>query len=235
MKPLVRILLTLCCAVLLAGTADSVILSGINQGTMAELFAAYSRPRGHDEITAADYPAIAGEIVAYLKTGREEDLPEMRGERLFSERENLHLKDVSAIIRGMTAFRNVFLCLLALMCALYLFLRMKRGAARAADFARLSAGCMAAACMAVSAAVLALVVWGLINFEGLFITFHLVFFHNDLWILDTERDLLIQLMPYAFFERYAAKLMISLIPCVGLIMVFPALYLKFVKKKDAVS
>lgn len=51
---------------------------------------------------------------------------------------------------------------------------------------------------------LTLVVWGLADFEGLFVRFHQTFFSNDLWLLNPQTDLLIRLMPTQFFVDWAA-------------------------------
>jgi integral membrane protein (TIGR01906 family) len=41
------------------------------------------------------------------------------------------------------------------------------------------------------------------NFEKWFTLFHLAFFNNDLWILDVEKDRLIQMFPQEFFQDAA--------------------------------
>ena len=56
------------------------------------------------------------------------------------------------------------------------------------------------------AAVLALVVWGTVDFDALFILFHHLSFDNGLWLLNPATDLLIRLMPTSFFVTYAAML-----------------------------
>lgn len=40
----------------------------------------------------------------------------------------------------------------------------------------------------------------MLNFDDWFTVFHLVFFDNDLWLLDVERDRLIQMFPLEFFQ-----------------------------------
>lgn len=54
--------------------------------------------------------------------------------------------------------------------------------------------------------VLVLIVWGLADFDGLFVLFHRLSFDNSLWLLDPRTDLLIRLMPTAFFTHYAVLL-----------------------------
>ena len=41
----------------------------------------------------------------------------------------------------------------------------------------------------------------LIDFDGLFVTFHRIAFTNDGWLLNPRTDLLIRLMPESFFIR----------------------------------
>ncbi len=54
----------------------------------------------------------------------------------------------------------------------------------------------------------ALLVWGLVNFNGLFITFHLLAFTNDGWLLDPRTDLLIRLMPETFFIDLGTRVLV---------------------------
>jgi uncharacterized membrane protein len=44
-------------------------------------------------------------------------------------------------------------------------------------------------------------VWAVVDFEGLFVTFHRVAFPQGGWVLDPRTDLLIRLMPVSFFIR----------------------------------
>ena len=56
------------------------------------------------------------------------------------------------------------------------------------------------------ALVLAVLVWGLCDFGGLFVSFHRLAFTNDLWLLNPAIDLLVRLMPTSLFVRYATVL-----------------------------
>ncbi len=226
MKWYIRIPLTLTCAFLLLGMMDSVVLSGINQPVMAGLFEDHALIRGHDEVSRSDLPEIASGIIKYLKTGSDGDIPRLRGEILFSGKENLHLKDCAAIIRGMTAFRTVFIVMLLVLCAGGVVLRYRQDGKRLRALSADAGGCLAAACMGILGVFLLLAGWGIVDFNGLFLAFHRLFFRNDLWILDPSRDLLIQLMPYGFFVSYASRLLMSLLPCMALMVVFPLLYIR---------
>ena len=53
--------------------------------------------------------------------------------------------------------------------------------------------------------ILGLVIWAVIDFDGLFITFHRAAFSNDGWLLNPRTDLLIRLMPEKFFIRLGIR------------------------------
>ena len=52
-----------------------------------------------------------------------------------------------------------------------------------------------------------LLIWGLIDFDGLFTAFHRIAFTNDGWLLDPRTDLLIRLMPTRLFIRLAVRIL----------------------------
>ena len=56
-----------------------------------------------------------------------------------------------------------------------------------------------------------LLVWALIDFDGLFTAFHRLAFTNDGWLLDPRTDLLIRLMPTDFFTALGARLLLWMI------------------------
>lgn len=57
----------------------------------------------------------------------------------------------------------------------------------------------------------------LFNFNKYFTYFHLIFFSNDLWLLDPKTDLLIQMLPEAFFIDMAIKIVLSFLAYVATI------------------
>ena len=68
------------------------------------------------------------------------------------------------------------------------------------------------------AAGLGLAAWGMVNFNGLFWTFHQVVFSNDLWLMNPETDLLVALMPLSFFRWYGTVLLKNLLPVLGIML-----------------
>ena len=56
---------------------------------------------------------------------------------------------------------------------------------------------------------LAILVWGMISFDGLFTAFHKLAFTNDLWLMDARTDMLIRLMPETFFRSLGIKVLLA--------------------------
>ena len=55
------------------------------------------------------------------------------------------------------------------------------------------------------------------DFDKYFTYFHLIFFDNDLWLLDPRTDLLIQMLPQEFFINIAIKIGVSFLMYVATI------------------
>lgn len=147
------------------------------------------------------YPAMVEMITDYL-SGRERDFQFSFAEgdvirQCFQPHEQQHMADVKALFdlcRGVLLFS--VLTLLALGGGAFVLRDQRRHIAR---------GCLRGT-LGLLAAVLVLTVWGLVDFEGLFVLFHRLSFTNDLWLLDPRTDLLIRLMPLNFFIHYAVLL-----------------------------
>ncbi len=219
--------MVLLCIVLLLGVLDSVILSRITADRMSALFVKHARVDGHDGITSEDYPEIARQLVRFLFSGREADLPGTGETPLFSDRENLHLADCSHILRTMDSFRLFFFGLTALAAVFAAVLHFRGKDRILMDSVPLWTDAFSAASLILFAFVTVLAVWGILDFNGLFIRFHEVFFNNRLWLLDPEKDLLIQLMPEPFFREYAHDILLSLLPVLLLLLILPILNRKY--------
>ena len=182
------------------------------------------RPFGEEgEVYAGfEYPAVKNAGV-YEYSGKETLLPSENGRPLFTETENLHLTDCSGIIRAMNGYRLFFFGLTALLAGIVLCLCLRKRQAALKDAIPLLCDAFSAASLLLLAAASGLIVWGILDFDSLFIGFHRVFFTNDLWILDPQTDLLIQLMPETFFTAYVRDILFSLAPVLLLMAVFPLL------------
>ena len=75
-------------------------------------------------------------------------------------------------------------------------------------------------------------IYAIVDFSSLFWNFHLLFFDNDLWILDGATDIMIQMFPEAFFNEMALAIgatctVFVLTPAVAAIV-----YLRKLKNKE---
>ena len=111
---------------------------------------------------------------------------------LFNEREVAHLKDVKGLI-----WLDYWLLLGTLVyvlgyAGLSLFWRRKR-------YWRQLAWAVVGGSSVTLALMLALGIGSLLNFDQLFLQFHLLSFANELWMLDPTRDYLLMLFPRGFW------------------------------------
>ncbi|HLS52914.1 MAG TPA: TIGR01906 family membrane protein [Tissierellaceae bacterium] len=65
-----------------------------------------------------------------------------------------------------------------------------------------------------------------IDFNKYFTYFHLIFFTNDLWILDPNKDLMIQMLPENFFMGMAKNILLSFLLYLAIIQVIGCIILR---------
>jgi integral membrane protein (TIGR01906 family) len=119
---------------------------------------------------------------------------------LYNEKELIHLKDVRDIVQ---LFTTLMIVALLLFIGLGAFLYFRNG------LNRLLKGIQIGSVVAFVLTA-ALIIWALIDFDGLFLLFHYISFSNNLWILDPSKDYLIMMFPEGFFND-AAILIVSTI------------------------
>lgn len=109
---------------------------------------------------------------------------------LFKQRETLHLQDVKQLIRLDYRVLGVSGGLILLITMIYALRRRWRALAGALLWGSGLSLTLAATVGAAS----------LVDFDALFIRFHLLSFSNDLWLLDPKTDYLIMLFPQGFWQ-----------------------------------
>lgn len=112
---------------------------------------------------------------------------------MFNDQERAHMVDVRALYQGFRLFAWIATGLYVLLLVLQKALRLS--ASRA--FVRASWA------FAVVLAVLA--AWILIDFNSFWTGFHLVFFSNNLWLLDPATSRMINMMPWELFYEIVLK------------------------------
>lgn len=143
------------------------------------------------EMTMDDLLSVTDEMMAYLR-GNREDLhvfTTMGGEyrEFFNAREIAHMEDVRGLFLGGLWLRRIGLMFTLAFAALLYF--WKRGRKDRSAYLAL-------------AAVIST------DFSRYFVVFHHIFFDNDLWILDPDTDMLINIVPEAFFMDTALRIAI---------------------------
>ena len=144
-----------------------------------------------------DYPGVCEMTAGYL-TGKTDTfqyvIPEGEGAgtECFRPNEAAHMADCRSLIHldGMVCAA----CLAAAGGLTAAGLAMRRG--RESFLRGILRGVMAAGILVCAGAA-----WAVIDFDGLFVTFHRLAFSNDGWLLNPQTDLLIRLMPVEFFIR----------------------------------
>lgn len=170
-----------------------------------------------------DLLTVTDHMMAYLR-GKQENLQIQttvngKTREFFSERELAHMKDVKQLFLLTLTVRKWCILLAVLSAILLLFFTL--------DPVKILARSL------LWGTVLFFSVTGLLvffisrDFSSSFTKFHEIFFTNDLWLLDPDTDLLINIMPEAFFMDTAAR--IALIFCFLLLFTLILSFLFHVK------
>ena len=200
----------LCFFLLITGVIVLLGLSALDTGTLESVMARFAEPVGLDRL-GEDLHAAAGDLRQGLFSGGFPvgliDAP------LFTDREILHLRDCAGLVRGLLLYG---LAAAAAGAAGGVFILARSG--------KLFFSGLAGASLVLTGLMLLTAVWGVLDFDGLFITFHKVFFRNDLWLLDPRKHLLIQLMPTGFFSAYTGIILLRVLPVPAALLIFDIVF-----------
>lgn len=145
--------------------------------------------------------SITGEMLDYLK-GKREDLimfTEVNDttEQVFEEREILHMVDVKDLFSKGYIIRNIMIVILIVSLG-WLTIYQRKSISKALIISSLWP--------IVLMGILGVLMY--IDFHKYFTYFHHIFFTNDLWLLDPNTDILIQMLPLEFFNSIAYKILL---------------------------
>lgn len=147
-------------------------------------------------VESRDLNAATDVLLSYIEDKRGDlDLTvNIGGEQrqYYNEREKAHMVDVKNLYLSAVNFAiygSIAACALFAAC----FLIMNKKALRAVLFGIYNSAYVILAGFAILAA------WAASDFDGFWTRFHMVFFRNDLWILDPRTDLMIRMFQSGFF------------------------------------
>lgn len=164
------------------------------------------------EMTMNDLLQVTDEMMAYLR-GNRDDLHVftfMGGEyrEFFNAREIAHMEDVRELFIGGLWIRRIGL-LFTIFFIVGLMIWSKRKQERKTFLKEAVPRSLCIGTGIFFAAALSLC--GIIStdFSKYFVVFHHIFFHNDLWLLNPETDMLINIVPEPFFMDTALRIAIT--------------------------
>jgi len=181
-------------------TSMDIVIYGNMPGSFVDECIRYD-VLGDVGITEEELADVSEEMFEYLRGGRDslaDITATIHGQPdtpFFNEKECLHMADCRKLfLAGYSLWRWSAIAAGTILIILLLMFRKELGAALHCLAAGLLAG---AGIMAVAAGTLAILVSR--NFDKYFTMFHLIFFDNDLWILDVNTDRLLMIMPTGYF------------------------------------
>ena len=131
---------------------------------------------------------------------------------LFNAREREHMVDVQQLYLAALRVRAVALALV-LACLLVVVALGRRG--ELAFWLRQLHRGMLVAIALLALAIAALAVWAIVDFPRFWTQFHLIFFNNDLWILNPATDMLIRMVPEPFFYGLVLRIIVATVAAIA--------------------
>lgn len=173
-----------------------------------------------EQITGKDLEEltpITENLILYLKGGENNLLRPH-----FNEKEILHMEDVSKLFDLARTIK--YIGIIVIILGFYYFWKSKNIILLAKTFLY---GLF-------SNHILLIIIGSLSykDFNKYFTYFHLLFFANDLWILDPNTDLMIQMLPEEFFIGMATNIMISFLVYLAILQTVSYLYIRKDKIKN---
>ena len=129
------------------------------------------------------------------------DLAVENGEEYYSQREKDHMVDVKALYQGAVCFMTAGFCAGGVLLA-GCFLWKRKNALKPVlqSWFWAAAGVLAFfACIGI---------WAAVDFNSFWVSFHHVFFTNDLWLLDPASSRMIRMFQEEFFAAMVARILV---------------------------
>ena len=180
-------------------------------------------------ISEQDLTKVTNKLINYI-TDADKDLniqAEIGGEmqEVFGEREKDHMVDVKALYLSARNVRTIFLIGAAVLILATFLIKKKQA------FKTLCKSFLWVSGVFV-VIVGALGFYAAIDFTSFWISFHHLFFTNDLWLLDPRTDVLIMMVPEQFFSDLVARIIIRFVSIFVALNAVAAAGLIIIKKRS---
>ena len=175
-----------------------------------------------------DLRYVTKEMMSYLRGDREDLTVVTRvagvEREFFNEREKAHMADCRVLFVGGIMLRRVALVILLAGMCLLVWSKTRISSFLPRLIRRGILGMLAV--VGILAALFAA------DFNRYFTIFHLIFFDNDLWILDPATDLLINIVPEPFWIRMGARVAIVFVILIGCVFALSIVWSMIDRKKS---
>ncbi|MBR2802787.1 MAG: TIGR01906 family membrane protein [Erysipelotrichaceae bacterium] len=155
-------------------------------------------------VSDEDLMKMTDVLLDYLKDERQDISvqAEVHGQmrEIFDQREKDHMVDVKALYQTAVTVKNVSALLAVILFVFVIY------SARKDAFAVLWKGYLWALLL-FAAVFAALGAYALIDFDRFWTTFHQVLFDNDLWLLDPNTEIMINMVPSSFFSALVYRIL----------------------------
>ena len=155
-----------------------------------------------------DLTAVTNKLINYIVDADDNlDMQASIGgeiQEVFGEREKDHMVDVKALYLSARDVRTVFLIGAVVLIAITILIKKKQALKTLCKSFLYVSGVFVVI-------VGALGLYAAVDFTSFWISFHHLFFTNDLWLLDPRTDVLIQMVPEQFFSDLVARIIIRFV------------------------
>ncbi|MBR4454873.1 MAG: TIGR01906 family membrane protein [Solobacterium sp.] len=156
-------------------------------------------------MSAEDNLRATDTLLDYLQDKRQDIVctAEVSGteREVFNERETLHMVDVKALYQNAIRVRNGCVITAVILLVLSVLIGKK------SFFSVLRSG-WKNGILLTGAVILFIAIWALADFNQFWTNFHLLFFDNDLWLLDPNTSIMINLFPGSFFFDLVIRIIV---------------------------
>ena len=178
----------------------AILLSAINFVVFQRSFYAYEYSKGNQVedtgMSEEDLMRATDTLLDYVRDDRDDIVVEasVNGEvrEVFDERETLHMVDVKNLYLNAMKVRNIlFIISIAGLVLLPFIFKI--------DFIDICKDAFYGGLIFLIALVLFVGIWAVVDFNGFWMQFHYIFFDNDLFLLDPNVSIMINMFPSNFF------------------------------------